>query len=629
MPSNRPVLGTDAARELGRVLLVSENLRADELRALVEADGIVVQGTRDPADAPAVAATFRPSLVLIDGDLPWSARADLPREIRASCGCPSALLLHSTSGEAVTEALRCDADTVMGWPLDLVGLRRLLSQQGAACGATGQTGQTGQTVDLPSCVVGGSAQMREVWRRVFLLARNDGSILIQGETGTGKEVVAQALHRFSGRRFAPFVAVNCAALPETLLESELFGHEKGAFTGAASRHRGRFELADRGTLFLDEIGDMPLPLQVKLLRVLQERTLERVGGSEGVSIDVRVIAATHGDLAQQVQRGRFRPDLFYRLSVLPISVPPLRQRKGDILAFWERFLEEGAARDARPVPRAQTAVQRILLRHDWRGNVRELQNAAQHALAIATADRITPADLPAYLSEHAVLHAAPDLVGLTLKEAERAVILQTYQALGTVDATAEMLRISARKIHYRLKEYKQQHLLYSAARTPSGAEPDDMLGPPPVGTSRSVVRVLLAEDDDELRWALEECLTREGYEVIAVPDGNAVLNHLGAALLLEQREAPPDVIITDLRLPGVTGMHLLEAIHGKGWTVPVVVISAFGDERTRARARKLGATAFLDKPFDTEDLKAVIQEALASGREEEPVANPERDAGQR
>jgi DNA-binding NtrC family response regulator len=486
----------------------------------------------------------------------------------------------------------------MEWPPDLFSLRRVLAQRIAP------GNPKRQTVELPSFVVGGSSQMREVWRRVFLLSRSDGSILIQGETGTGKEVVAQALHRFSARRFAPFVAVNCAALPESLLESELFGHEKGAFTGAASRHMGRFELADRGTLFLDEIGDMPLSLQVKLLRVLQQRTLERVGGSEGISIDVRVIAATHGDLAQQVQRGRFRADLFYRLSVLPISVPPLRRRKGDILSFWDHFLEEGAARDSRPVPRTRMAVQRILLRHDWPGNVRELQNAAQHALAIASDDQITPADLPADLCDRAsLLPAVPNLVGLTMKEAERAVILQTYQALGTVDATAEMLRISARKIHYRLREYRQQQQLCSTVTPASESTNDEH-------ANRPIVRVLLAEDDDELRWALEDSLKSEGYEVIAVPDGNAVLNHLGAALLLEQREAPPDVVITDLRLPGFTGMHLLEAIRGKGWTVPVVVISAFGDESTRARARKLGATAFLDKPLETEELTAVIQNAL-------------------
>jgi DNA-binding NtrC family response regulator len=613
MSPNRPGSGTDTTRPepggrallptdtdgLRRVLLVSESLEAGELQALVGAEGIIVQGCH-PAEATAIAADFGPCLALIDGDIPSLAKYNLSREIRGGHGCPCVLLLPTASGEAVTAALRFDADTVMEWPLDLVSLRRVLAQQ------TASGSPTGQTVELPSFVVGGSAQMREVWRRVFLLSRSDGSILIQGETGTGKEVVAQALHRFSARRFAPFVAVNCAALPENLLESELFGHEKGAFTGAASRHRGRFELADKGTLFLDEIGDMPLSLQVKLLRVLQQRTLERVGGSEGISIDVRVIAATHGDLAQQVQRGRFRSDLFYRLSVLPISIPPLRRRKGDILSFWDHFLEEGAALGSRPVPRTRMAVQRVLLRHDWPGNVRELQNAAQHALAIATDDQITPADLPAYLCEHASpLPAVPDLVGLTMKEAERAVILQTYQALGTVDATAEMLRVSARKIHYRLKEYRQQQQLYSTA-APAEEDPDGG----DLGVSRPIVRVLVAEDDDELRWALEECLKREGYEVIAVPDGNAVLNHLGAALLLERREDPPDVIITDLRLPGFTGMHLLEAIRGKGWTVPVVVISAFGDERTRARARQLGATAFLDKPLETEELMTVIQNAL-------------------
>ena len=590
----RPTPGGTPSSRPRRVLLVSEKHRVDQILPVLEPERIIAKGSH-PAEALAIAEDFKPCLILIDGDLPlqWS---NLPSEIRADHDCPCVLLLPTASGAAVTAALRCDADTVMDWPLDLVSLKRVLAQR------TASGNPTGQTVELPSFVVGGSAQMREVWRRVFLLARSDRSILIEGETGTGKEVVAQALHRFSARRSAPFVAVNCAALPETLLESELFGHERGSFTGAASRHRGRFELAHTGTLFLDEIGDLPLSLQVKLLRVLQQRTLERVGGSESIPIDVRVITATHEDLARQVQRGRFRSDLFYRLSVLPISIPPLRQRTGDILSFWHHFLEEGASQDSRPVPVTRMAVKRILLRHDWPGNVRELQNVAQHALAIATDDQIAPADLPAYLGKQAnLVPAVPDLVGLTMREAERTVILQTYQALGTVEATAEMLRISARKIHYRLKEYKQQRQLYSTEIQAPGKHLDE---------SQPIVRVLLAEDDDELRWALEECLKREGYEVIAVPDGNAVLNHLGAALLLERREDPPDVIITDLRLPGFTGMHLLEAIRGKGWTVPVVVISAFGDERTRARARELGATAFLDKPLETEQLKTVIQNAL-------------------
>jgi DNA-binding NtrC family response regulator len=468
----------------------------------------------------------------------------------------------------------------------------------------------------PSVVVGSTPLMRHVWRLVALAARSTSSVVIVGETGVGKEVIARALHRFSTRRARPFVPVNCAALPATLVESELFGHEKGSFTGAVSQHKGRFEVAHGGTLFLDEIGDLPLEVQVKLLRVLQEHAFERVGGTTTIPVDVRIVAATHRRIEEEVLRGRFRADLFYRLNVLSIEVPPLRERKADILSLWKHFVEEAATREGRPSTPSSHAVERALLRHDWPGNIRELENAAAHAVAVSTGERILPADLPSHLCRESTTGAHDQgrgLVGLTLREIERRAILETWRAVGNVKAAAEMLGISERKVHYRIKEYRdddafsafeaREELSVASRPTPEAAESE------PAREERAHpprLRVLLAEDDDELRWALTDFLRADGYEVIAVPSGAAVLTHLGAAFLLEQRDAPPDLIVSDVRMPGISGLHILQSVRARAWNVPVVLITAFGDGETREQAQSLGAAALLEKPLDLTRLREVL-----------------------
>ncbi len=461
------------------------------------------------------------------------------------------------------------------------------------------------TVDLPD-LVDHSERMRDVWRLVALASRSDASVIVSGETGVGKEIVARALHRFSPRRYGPFVALNCAALPETLLESELFGHEKGAFTGAAGQRKGRFELADGGTLFLDEVGDLPLALQVKLLRVLQERCFERLGGARTISVNVRVISATHRDLEDEVRRGRFRADLYYRIRVLAIRVPSLQLRKEDVLPLWDHFLSQGATAEGRSPPTTTMAARRRLLRHQWPGNVRELQNAAQHALMLVGSGSILPADLPELHAEPEPTEGAGSLVGMTLKQIERTAILDTYAALGTVKGAAEALGVSERKLHYRLKQYREDGSTTARLRTSLGrrAGSDEAEEEAPVRTGP---QILLAEDDDELRWGLHDFLKCAGYSVVAVRDGRALLEYLGAQMLLDQRDAPPDAIITDIRMPVLTGLQLLQKVRDRGWDTPVVVISAFGDEELRRRATSLGATAFLDKPIDTDALLRVLR----------------------
>src|SRR5437879_2021571 len=272
---------------------------------------------------------------------------------------------------------------------------------------------------LPT-IIGNSAALRRVLGMVRIVAPTDATVLIQGETGTGKELIAEAIHRSSDRSSGPFVKVNCAAIPSGLLESELFGHERGAYTGAVARGIGRFERANRGTLFLDEIGDLPLELQPKLLRVIQEREFERLGGLATIQTDVRVICATHRNLVEMVDNREFRADLFYRLSVFPIKLPPLRDRPEDIRLLVHHFAMDYAARMNKRITAISEEFMTALVRHSWPGNVRELQNLIERSVILLTG---------------AVLHGwLPELTGtlklspaVTLEEAERSHILQTLQ----------------------------------------------------------------------------------------------------------------------------------------------------------------------------------------------------------
>jgi two-component system response regulator AtoC/two-component system nitrogen regulation response regulator NtrX len=242
-------------------------------------------------------------------------------------------------------------------------------------------------------IVGRAPAMRRVFDVIDKVADTDVTVLIRGESGTGKELVAHALHYRSPRRNRPLIAMNCAALSRELVESELFGHERGAFTGAVARREGKFEAADGGTLFLDEVGDMPLETQAKLLRAIQEKSFERVGGNDAISVDVRLIAATHHDLEAAVKAGRFREDLYYRLRVVEVALPALRERREDIPLLVDRFLKEAATRFGRPVRALTGPALRACVAHDWKGNVRELKSAVEQALLLASGEELTPDDL--------------------------------------------------------------------------------------------------------------------------------------------------------------------------------------------------------------------------------------------
>jgi DNA-binding NtrC family response regulator len=297
--------------------------------------------------------------------------------------------------------------------------------------------------------------MQQVFRSITQVAPSRATVLITGESGTGKEVVAAAIHRASPRATGPFIALNCAALSESLLESELFGHERGSFTGADKRRQGRIEQANGGTLFLDEIGEISPALQVKLLRVLQERAFERVGGNETVRVDVRIVAATNQDLRRLVAAGSFREDLLYRLDVVGLHLPPLRDRRDDIPALALHFLKKYAGANGSQATRFSDGALATLAAYDWPGNVRQLENAVEHAVVFAAGDCIEASHLPPELhGTEPSNQRLPAIPGANMLELERYAILKTMEAVGgSTRKTAELLGLSVRKIQYRLRQY--------------------------------------------------------------------------------------------------------------------------------------------------------------------------------
>jgi two-component system response regulator HydG len=309
----------------------------------------------------------------------------------------------------------------------------------------------------PLGLVGASEPLARVREQVKKVAATDATVLVLGESGTGKELVARAIHDQSRRRERPFVAVSCAALPETLLEAELFGHEKGAFTGAGRRKIGRFELADGGTLFLDEVGELPPAVQVKLLRVLQERRFERVGGEETIEVDVRLISATNRDLKARAAAGAFREDLYYRLAIVPLSLPPLRARPGDVALLARHFLEKHAGRMGRRLAGFEPEAEALLSRHAWPGNVRELENAVQQAMVFAEGERIRAEDLPASLRDAPAALPVPTgerPLPEILDDLERQLVADAMaRARGVKAEAARLLGVKPSALYYKLEKY--------------------------------------------------------------------------------------------------------------------------------------------------------------------------------
>jgi two-component system response regulator HydG len=304
-------------------------------------------------------------------------------------------------------------------------------------------------------IVGKDVQMQIIFKLIQDIAPTDATVLIQGESGTGKELVARAVHNLSLRKEAPFIVINCSAYPTTLLESEIFGHERGAFTGALRQKNGRFEQADGGTVFLDEIGEIQLPAQIKLLRVIQTQKFERLGGEKTLGVNVRLIAATNKNLLEEVKRGNFREDLFYRLNVIPIQMPPLRNRRNDIPILARHFLCHFAVEQGKEVQDFSSEAMRMLLDYSWPGNVRELENSIEHALVLAKGEHVEATDLPLALQTAQKSQSSKIKSSRTILDTEKKLLQETLEECGwNKKLTAQHLGISRSTLYSKLKKYR-------------------------------------------------------------------------------------------------------------------------------------------------------------------------------
>ncbi len=451
-----------APEHTGRVLLVESDagMRA-ELETQLSALGHIVDTATSATEALELVESAMPDVVLVGLDLDVTDGFGLLGQVRRLL--PSASLIAvgaSGSTDMAVEAMRAGADRCLTRPirpdaLALVVERSLDKPIHArdAMDARAEVAATLPTTRLDH-IVGAHPAMQRLFNRMLQAAKSRSTILIQGETGTGKELIARAIHEHSLRHQGPLVRLNCAALAESVLESELFGHEKGAFTGAATRRHGRFEQADGGTLFLDELSEMPLSVQVKLLRFLQEREFERVGGNQTITVNVRVVAATNRDLRVLVDDGKFREDLYFRLKVVVLEVPPLRARPSDIPLLADHFLRLYAEENGKHVRGFTHRAREALLAYPWPGNVRELQHAIEQAVVLCEADLIGTEDLPIEPPDREVEPLSLMVPGVTLAEVERYTIMKTLEAVGeSPTKAAKILGVSKRTIQYRLQEW--------------------------------------------------------------------------------------------------------------------------------------------------------------------------------
>ncbi len=361
--------------------------------------------------------------------------------------------------ESAVAALRAGVYHYISKPVNLEELQELIRQAGERHYLLAENRALKAELEAIAApeVIGVSATLKSLLSEVARVAPTAATVLVTGESGTGKELVARTIHRLSPRRDARFVAVSCAAIPETLLESELFGHEKGAFTGAEKRRQGRFELANGGTLLLDEIGELPLSMQVKLLRLLEERKFERLGGEEEISADVRLIAATNRSLPDEVKAGRFREDLYFRINVVHLRIPPLRERREDIMPLVEHFFKLNSTRLNRPMKKITAAARDLLMAHDWPGNVRELANVIERAIVLTRADTLDTDDFPQL--RHAAASSAGGAVSgipvsLTLRDLEKQHIENVLKANDySLQKTADVLGIHRNTLRQKIKDY--------------------------------------------------------------------------------------------------------------------------------------------------------------------------------
>jgi two-component system response regulator HydG len=447
----------------GRVLVVDdEQSMCEMLEAVLQKRGFTVQWTTDATEIPALLETTAADVVLTDLHMRGMNGLELCERIVANRpDVPVVVITAFGNLETAIAAIRAGAYDFITKPPEIdtlvVALERAIQHRTLRA----EVKRLRHVVDESTRfgqVLGSSAAMRPLYDVLERIADSTASVLITGETGTGKEVVARALHERSPRRKGPFIAINCSAMPETLLESELFGHVRGAFTDARAPRTGLCVQANGGTLLLDELGDMPLALQPKLLRVLQERRVRPIGGDEEIPIDVRVVATTNRDLRVLVEENRFREDLYFRINVIHLELPPLRARGGDVLLLAQHFLETHAPRAGKRITGLAPAAAEKLLAYAWPGNVRELQNCIERAVALARYEEITVDDLPeqvrAYRRSHVLVAGDDPSELVSLAEVERRYILRVVEASGgNKTMAADVLGITRKTLYRKLQEY--------------------------------------------------------------------------------------------------------------------------------------------------------------------------------
>ncbi len=453
-----------------RIVVIDDEVNAaSALETLLKEDGYEVACANDAKTGLGLVEQMDADIVLTDLRMPGMDGLELLKHIKQAR--PQTMVILMTAFGTVKNAVRAmktGAEDYLAKPLDLEELEVVVERAIEKKHLLEETRILRERVADKyrfENILGESPDMLHAFKAIRQVASSNASVLLLGESGTGKELFAQALHQASPRRNRPFIKVACAALPETLLESELFGHEKGSFTGAIATRPGRFEAADGGTLFLDEIGDISLTVQVKLLRFLEEREFERVGGNKTFKVDVRIVSATHRDLTKKIADGSFREDLYYRLNVVEIRIPALRERPADLPVLAQHFLKKYAAQNAKDVRSFSDEAMTLLLRHPWPGNVRQLENAIERAVVLTEQPVLNVSHFPTLRgalepAEHGA-HSGISIPGSSLALIEREAILRTVESVGgSTSRAAKILGISPRKIQYKLKDY------HADARTP-------------------------------------------------------------------------------------------------------------------------------------------------------------------
>jgi len=443
----------------GRILIVDDesNARA-ALSEILRDDGFATETAADGFKALGKLEEFAPDVILTDLKMPGLDGIAFMEKARAAA--PGAVFVVMTAFGTISsavDAIKKGAENYLLKPLDPAALGAVVERAMEKARLVQEARRLRDRLrerNAVSHIVSSDPKMHAVLDLVAQVGPSKASVLVTGESGTGKELIAEAVHAASPRSKQPFIRLHCAALSESLLESELFGHERGAFTGAFARREGRFKQADGGTLFLDEIGEIPAAVQVKLLRFLQEKTFERVGGNETLRVDVRVIAATNRDLAAEIKKGAFREDLFYRLNVVAIDIPALRDRRGDVPALASFFLRRYAAENGKAIDTFADDALEALLEYRWPGNVRELENVIERAVVLCDSRRIEKKHLSPTVVPSAASESVPPIPGSTIADLERYAILKTLEACGgSTSKAATVLGVSPRKIQYKLHEY--------------------------------------------------------------------------------------------------------------------------------------------------------------------------------